>query len=145
VIVSEERVIGVSGRLIAAAIEVHHVVGPGLLESIYEECLCRELSLRRVSFERQVEVPVTYKSTDLGTRHRLDMLIEGFLVIELKSVEKLLPIHQAQILTELRLCNLPLGLLINFNVPTLKAGIKRVVNDPGFDLRRVLPHRPSHR
>jgi GxxExxY protein len=144
VIASEEKVIGASGQVIAAAIEVHQVVGPGLLESIYEECLCRELSLRRVPFERQVEVPVRYKNVDLGTRHRLDILVEGFLVVELKSVEKLLPIHHAQVLTELRLCNLPLGLLINFNVPALKAGIKRVVNHSGFDLKRVLPHRPSH-
>jgi GxxExxY protein len=131
--------VGLTGAVIGAAIEVHRVLGPGLLESIYEDCLCYELDLIGLSFERQIAFPVRYKGHDLGSRHRIDLLVNRLLVVELKSVETLLPIHQAQLLTELRVTGLPLGLLINFNVSVLRTGIKRMVNGPGFDFKHADP------
>jgi len=117
-----------SNAIIGAAIEVHKCLGPGLLESAYEECLCRELSLQNVSFERQKNIPVIYKGISLDCGYRLDLLIEGLVVIELKAVERVDPIHRAQLLTYLKLSDLWLGMLINFNVPVLKEGIIRIVN-----------------
>ena len=114
--------------IIAAAIEVHKCLGPGLLESAYEECLCRELSLKGLSFERQKNLPVTYKGLSLDCGYRLDLLIEELVVVELKTVERIDPIHRAQLLTYLKLSDLWLGMLINFNVPVLKDGISRIVN-----------------
>lgn len=118
-----------SKEIIGAAIEVHRHLGPGLLESAYEECLCREFSLRNVTFEKQKPLPVEYKGVKLDCGYKLDIVVESLVILELKSVEKLLPIHDAQLLTYLRLANLRLGLLINFNVPILKDGIKRIVNN----------------
>jgi GxxExxY protein len=115
-------------RIIGAAIEVHRNLGPGLLESTYEECLCYELSQLGFSFQRQLELPVRYKSVDLDCGYRLDLVVEGLVVLELKSVSELLPVHSAQLLTYLRLSGKPVGLLINFNVPVLKNGLKRLVN-----------------
>jgi len=115
-----------TGNVIGAAIEVHKALGPGLLESIYEECLCHELQLRKLSFERQREVPVRYKGVKLDCGYRLDILIEDVLILEIKSCERLQPIHEAQLLTYLKLARIKWGLLINFNVPVLKAGIKRL-------------------
>ena len=112
---------------IGAAIEVHRALGPGLLESAYEECLCRELDLRQVAFERQRQLPVEYKVLLLDCGYRLDLLVAGEVVVEVKAVENLLPIHQAQVLTYLRLGGWKAGLLINFNVPVLKQGIRRLV------------------
>lgn len=124
---TKDRANGLSREVIGAAIEVHKALGPGLLESAYEECLCQELKMRNIPFERQVDLPIEYKGIKLSAGYRMDIVVENLLVLELKSVEKLLPIHQAQLITYLRLSNIWLGLLINFNVPTLKQGIKRLV------------------
>ncbi|MGB8128939.1 MAG: GxxExxY protein [Candidatus Angelobacter sp.] len=114
-------------QIIGAAIEVHKAVGPGLLEGVYEECLCHELTLRNLRFERQLLVPVTYKSVTLDCGYRLDLLIEGTVILELKSVDRIHPIFEAQLLTYMRMLQKPVGLLINFNVPILRSGIVRKV------------------
>src|SRR4029077_1837851 len=114
-------------EIIGAAIEVHKAVGPGLLEGVYEECLCHELKLRSLSFERQLIVPVTYKGVTLDCGYRLDVLVESIVILELKSVDRIHPIFEAQLLTYMRLLEKPVGLLINFNVPILRAGIVRKV------------------
>ena len=116
-----------TNQIIAAAIEVHRALGPGLLESAYEECLCRELALRQIPFARQRPLPVEYKGLQLDCGYRLDLLIAEMVVVEIKAVESLLPIHEAQLLTYLRLGGWKIGLLINFNVPVLKQGIRRRV------------------
>ena len=113
--------------ILGAAIEVHKTLGPGLLESVYEVCLCHELDLRGLHYVRQVDLPVTYKGRELDCGYRLDMVVEDAVILELKSVEKLLPIHEAQLLTYLRLSGKTVGFLINFNVPVLKQGIVRRV------------------
>jgi GxxExxY protein len=113
--------------VIGSAIEVHRHLGPGLLESVYEECLCHELSLLGIEFKRQVQLPLEYKGVPLECGFRLDILIPEKLIIELKTVEKILPIHEAQLLTYLKLASIPTGLLINFNIPVLKDGIRRMV------------------
>lgn len=115
-------------EIIGAAMEVHKIVGPGLLESTYERCLAYELEQRRLDVERQVPLPMTYKDLKLDCSYRLDMVVAGKVILELKSVDQLAPIHEAQLLTYLRLAGLPVGLLINFNVPLLKEGIKRMAN-----------------
>ena len=112
-------------RIIGAAIEVHKALGPGLLESAYEECLCRELDLRGIPFERQKPLPVEYKGVRLDCGYRLDLLVEGTVVVEIKALVAMEPIHEAQLLTYLKLGGWKLGLLINFNVPVLKDGIRR--------------------
>ena len=117
-----------SNRIIGAAIDVHRELGPGLLESAYEACLCHELALRQIPFARQVPLPVLYKGIEIDCAYRLDILVSDLVVIELKSVEKLEPIHDAQLLTYLRLSKRWLGLLMKFNVEMLKDGIKRLVN-----------------
>jgi GxxExxY protein len=117
----------ITQAVIGAAIEVHRRLGPGLLEAAYEGCLCRELELRQVPFERQLALPVEYKGLRLDCGYRLDLLVAGSMVVEVKSVEELAPVHQAQLLTYLRLGGWWAGLLINFNVPTLKDGIRRLV------------------
>ena len=116
-------------QIIGAAIDVNKALGPGLLESAYEECLAHELSVADISFERQVPLSVTYKSLRLDCRYRLDFLVEKTVVFELKAVEGLQPIHEAQLLTYLKLGGWPIGLLINFNVPVLKKGIKRMAHN----------------
>jgi GxxExxY protein len=113
--------------IISAAIEVHRELGPGLLESVYEECLCRELHLRGLEFRRQVELPVIYKGLKLDCGYKLDLVVQDEVILELKSVERLQPIHEAQLLTYLRLADKRVGLLINFNVPLLTQGIIRGV------------------
>ena len=118
----------VTGRVIGAAIEVHRVLGPGLLESIYEECLSCELEARKIPHERQKEIPIDYKGVKLGCGYRIDLLVEEKIILEIKSCESILPIHEAQLLTYLKLMGLKIGLLINFNVPVLKEGIKRMAN-----------------
>ncbi|MGH9778219.1 MAG: GxxExxY protein [Candidatus Acidiferrales bacterium] len=115
--------------IIGAAIEVHRTLGPGLLESAYQECLARELTLRGLPFEREKAVPVVYKDVRLECGYRVDLLVAGRVVVELKSVEALAPIHDAIVLTYLRLSGCKIGLLINFNVVALKDGIKRLVLD----------------
>ena len=113
--------------IIGAAIEVHRALGPGLLESAYEQCLCHELNLRWISFRRQLDLPVTYKGVRLDCGYRIDLLVSDEVVVEVKSVESLLPVHEAQLLTYLRLMNENVGLLINFNAPVLARGILRRV------------------
>ena len=114
-------------EIIGAAIEVHSALGPGLLESAYEECMCRELSLRKIPFQRQVPLPLEYKGVRLDCGYQLDLLVAESIVVELKSVEALMPIHEAQLLTYLKLGGWNVGLLINFNVPLLRDGLKRIV------------------
>ena len=118
-----------SSKIISAAIEVHKAIGPGLLESAYEECLCHELHLREISFERQKPLPLIYKGNSLDCGYRLDVVVENTIILELKSCEKFEPIHKAQLLTYLKLSNLNLGLLLDFNVPLMREGILRVVNN----------------
>ena len=116
-----------SGKVIGLAIEVHRELGPGLLESAYEECLCYELSVAGLQFERQLPLPGRYKSVRLNCGYKRDVVVEGRLILELKTVEKLLPIHEAQLLTYLKLSGIKAGLLINFCTPLLKDGLKRIV------------------
>jgi GxxExxY protein len=115
-------------RIIGGAIEVHRMLGPGLLESVYEAALCQELRLRGLRVERQVDVPVTYKGIRLHPRMRIDLIVGNQVVVEVKSVDLLHRIHQAQLLTYLKLTNLRLGLLFNFNVELLRSGMRRIVN-----------------
>jgi GxxExxY protein len=117
----------VTEKIIGACIEVHRALGPGLMESAYEECLCRELSLQDISFQRQVPMPVTYKGVQLDCGYRLDLLVEQKVVVEIKTVDALAPIHEAQLLTYLKLGGWKAGLLINFHVPIIKNGIRRFV------------------
>jgi len=117
-----------SGEVIGAAIEVHRVLGPGLLESAYELALERELVLRGMSVERQKAVPLEYKGTALGDGFRIDLLVQDLLIVEVKAVECILAVHEAQLLSYLRLTDKRLGFLINFNEKTIKEGVKRVVN-----------------
>ena len=117
-----------SKEIIGAAIEVHRYLGPGLLESAYEECLCRELAIREITFERQKPLAVSYKGVKLDCGYRLDVVVGGLIILELKAVDQVESIHEAQLLTYLKLSDLKLGILINFNVPLLKDGITRIVN-----------------
>ena len=114
-------------KVIGAAIEVHRHLGPGLLESAYEECLCWELSRARLTVERQVPLPIAYKEINLEVGYRLDVVVQKQLIVERKTVERLLPIHEAQLLTYLKLSGLKTGLLLNFNSAVLKDGSKRMV------------------
>lgn len=117
----------VTKEVIGAAIEVHKHLGPGLLESAYEECLSYELTQRGLKIERQKPVPIIFKEVKLDCGYRIDILVNDSVIIELKSVDALIPIHEAQILTYLKFANKQVGLLINFNVKLLKEGIKRYV------------------
>ena len=117
----------VSNRVIGCAIEVHRVLGPGLLESTYEQCLARELTLVGLGFKLQWPLPVEYKGTRLDCGYRVDVLVEDRLIVELKAVEHVLGIHQAQLLTYMKLAGIRTGLLINFNVSVLKDGLQRFV------------------
>ena len=114
-------------KVIGLAIEVHRGLGPGLLESAYEECLCFEMNSHAIPFKRQVALPVVYKSVTLECGYRMDIVVDDRLVIELKTVERLLRVHDAQLLTYLKLSGIRTGLLMNFNTPVLKDGIRRLV------------------
>ena len=116
-----------SNRVIGCAIEVHRNLGPGLLESTYEQCLAHELSLAQIPFQLQYPLPVEYKGIRVDCGYRVDVFVDEKLIVELKSVDKVLPIHEAQIITYMRLAGVEVGLLINFNVEVLKKGIKRFV------------------
>ena len=118
-----------SGAVVDAAIRVHSALGPGLLESAYTTCLAYELRERRLLVRTQVALPVMYKTIRMDTAYRIDLLVEESIVVELKTVSKLLPIHEAQLLTYLKLSRYRLGLLLNFHVPLMREGIKRMVND----------------
>jgi GxxExxY protein len=117
-----------SSKVIGAAIEVHRIMGPGLLESVYQECLMDELESRGVAAAQQVESPLYYKGKLLRDRYRMDVVVEESLLVEIKAVESLAPIHEAQVLTYLRLSDFPLGLLINFNATALVKGLRRLVH-----------------
>src|SRR5687768_1316923 len=126
----------ITAEITGAAIEVHRVLGPGLLESTYLPCLEYELGARQLRFVTGQTVPIVYKGIALNTAYRIDLLVEDLVIVELKSVERVLPVHQAQALTYLRLTGCPLGLLINFNVPKLVDGVKRLINTRGDGSRR---------
>lgn len=123
----EPNLNALTDAIIGAAIEVHRALGPGLLESAYEECLARELELRRIPFERQKPLPIKYKGFELDCGYRVDLLVAGEVVVEVKAVDALIPIHRAQLLTYLKLGGWKVGLLINFHASLLKSGIKRLV------------------
>jgi GxxExxY protein len=125
---NKEGINRLSGIILDSAIEVHKQLGPGLLESVYEVCLCKELELRNVKFLKQVPLPIIYKGEPLNYEFRIDILVENEIVIELKSVDILHPVFEAQLLTYLKLSDKKLGLLINFNVPRLIDGFKRLIN-----------------
>ena len=116
-----------SNRIIGCAIEVHRHLGPGLLESTYEQCLAHELKLNNIQFRIQHPLPVEYKGIKLDCGYRIDLLVDESIILELKSVEKLLPIHQAQLLTYMKLADIRIGFLMNFNVKYMRQGIKRMV------------------
>ena len=116
-----------TGQIIGAAIEVHRALGPGLLESAYEECLCLELGLRGLNFRRQVAIPIEYKGIKLDCAYAADLIVNDEVILELKAVEKILAIHEAQLLTYMKLLRMKKGLLINFNTAVLKHGIRRRV------------------
>jgi GxxExxY protein len=118
-----------SSKIIGAAIQVHKAIGPGLLESAYEECICHELSSQSSSIERQKPLAINYKGIKLDCGYRLDIVVENTIILELKSCEKIEPIHKAQLLTYLKLSGLNLGLILNFNVPVMRDGIVRIVNE----------------
>lgn len=117
----------VAAAIVDAAIKIHRALGPGLLESVYEACLCYELSKRGISHRRQVSLPVRYEDVLLETGFRIDVLADECVIVELKSTEAIIPIHEAQLLTHLKLANVRLGFILNFNVPLMKQGIKRMV------------------
>ena len=131
----KERLDKISDGIIGAAIEVHRELGPGLLESAYEACLAFELIDRGMRIEQQKSLPVTYRGIQLDAGYRLDLLVEDAIIVEIKALDQLAPIHQAQLLSYLKLSGCHVGLLINFNVKVLKQGIKRVVNNYPESLR----------
>jgi GxxExxY protein len=116
-------------QIFLASLEVHKIMGPGLLESVYEMCLLRELQLRNISAESQVGIPLQFKGFDLFKEYKIDVLVENEIILELKSVDTILPVHQAQIISYLKLADKRMGFLINFNVPIIKNGFKRFVNN----------------
>jgi len=118
-----------SQQVLDAAFRVHSALGPGLLESAYEHCLCYELGKHGICVAKQVQLPVVYDGVEIDAGYRIDLLVENQLIVEIKAVDGLLPIHEAQLLTYLRLANKSVGLLINFNVRSLKHGIKRMVHN----------------
>jgi GxxExxY protein len=125
----KDRLDSITRRIIGAAIEVHKHLGPGLLESAYESCLAFELSERGLAIERQKPLPIKYKNVLLDCGYKLDLVVEDSVIVELKAIEQLLPIHEAQLLSYLRISGKSTGLLINFHVRVLKNGLKRIVND----------------
>jgi GxxExxY protein len=126
--VTKASTLAASHEVIGAAIEVHRLMGPGLLETVYEVALCKELRLRGIAVDRQISMPLNYKGETLDCYMKLDLLVENSIIVEVKSVEKLIPVHRAQLLTYLRLRELWLGLLINFNVELLRDGVRRILN-----------------
>jgi len=117
----------VATQVVDAAFHVHQALGPGLLESVYEHCLAHELSLRDIATQRQVQVPITYAGTRLDAGFRMDLLVASCVIVEVKAVETMLPIHEAQLMTYLRLSGHRVGFLVNFNVKMFKSGIRRIV------------------
>jgi GxxExxY protein len=119
---------GITSRIIKCAIEAHRTIGAGLLENVYASCLAHEMTLQGLRFERECMYPVIYRGVILSCSYKIDLLIEDLVVVELKSVETVLPVHRAQLLTEMKLANMPAGLLLNFKVPMMKEGITRLLN-----------------
>ncbi|HSZ61088.1 MAG TPA: GxxExxY protein [Terriglobales bacterium] len=139
-----DRLDGISYRIIGAAIEVHRHLGPGLLESAYQSCLAFELKQLGLNLEEQKPLPVVYKNVKLDCGYRLDLVVEDEIIVEIKAIEKLLPIHDAQLLSYLRLTKKRGGLLMNFHVPVLKNGLKRIVNDfPDAEWENRQAHQPE--
>jgi GxxExxY protein len=126
--IGDPAINAISERIIGACIEVHRELGPGLLESAYEECVCHLLAMKGMAFERQVAVPVEFRRIRLDCGYRLDLVVARTVVVEFKAIERIATVHEAQLLTYLKLSRYPLGLLINFNTPVLKAGIRRIVH-----------------
>jgi GxxExxY protein len=127
--VERDALNNISTLVLGAAITVHKEIGPGLLESVYHCCMVDEMITRNLNVISQVSVPIVYKGKNLGKEYVIDLLVEDQIILELKSVEVVLPVHEAQVISYLRLANKPLGFLINFNVPLLKNGFKRFVNN----------------
>ena len=125
----------ITGEIIGAGIEVHRRLGPGLLESAYETCLCHELALRKIPFRRQVDLPIEYKGIKLATSYRIDILVMEKIVLELKAIEQVKKIHEVQLVTYLKLGGWPLGLLMNFNVEVMRKGIHREINGKIDDIK----------
>ncbi len=125
----QQRLDGITEKIIGAAISVHRELGPGLLESAYEECVCFELSQLGLAFERQVPLPVRYKEVKLDCGYRMDIVVERLVIVEIKAVERIIPVHEAQLLSYLKLARLRVGLLLNFHTPVMKSGLKRIVNN----------------
>ena len=125
----KEEINALSNKIIGCGIEVHKNLGPGLLESAYAQCLAHELNLNEIKFEKELSIPVDYKGIDVDCSYKADFVVDDEIILELKSVERILPIHQAQLLTYLKITDKKLGLLINFNVELLKDGITRIVNN----------------
>jgi GxxExxY protein len=123
------RINSITEKVIGCAIEVHRSIGPGLLESAYEECLCYELSQHGLSFERQVPLPVIYKAVKLDCGYILDIIVEDLVILEIKAVERIMPIHEAQLLSYLKMLDKRVGLILNFHMSIMKNGIKRIVNN----------------
>ncbi|MGH9411577.1 MAG: GxxExxY protein [Vicinamibacterales bacterium] len=122
------RINQITSQIISGAIEVHRALGPGLLEAVYAHCLASELRRGGMKIESELKIPVIYKGVAMDCVYKMDLLVEGLVVVEMKSVEIVLPVHRAQLLTELKLAAKPAGLLLNFNVPVLKDGITRLLN-----------------
>ena len=122
------KLLSLSNTIIGAAIEVHKELGPGLLESVYEDCLKVELEMKGLNVKTQIDLPLIYKGKDTGKNYRIDMLVDDSFIVELKAVEEIRPLHEVQLVTYLKLADIKMGLLINFNVPKLKYGIKRKLN-----------------
>jgi GxxExxY protein len=135
--VIDKNVNELSRKIIGACIEVHKILGPGLLESTYLECVCRELEMRGISFNREMPIPIEYKGSILEMAYRADLVVEIEIIVELKAVKEMVPIYQAQLLTYLKLSGKKLGLLINFNVPLLKDGITRIINPGNNETNRI--------
>jgi GxxExxY protein len=125
----QEKLDAITQKIIGGGIAVHRELGPGLLESAYEECVCYELSQLGLSFARQVPLPVKYKEVSLDCGYRMDIVVENLVVVEIKAVERIIPVFEAQLLSYLKLAKMRVGLLMNFHVPVLKSGLKRIVNN----------------
>lgn len=125
---TKEQLNKLSGQILDSSLSVHKEMGPGLLESVYESCLLQELSLRNIKVESQVFLPLHYKGVELNKDFRIDILVENEIIIELKAVDIILPVHEAQIISYLKLADKKLGFLINFNVPLIKNGFRRFIN-----------------
>lgn len=123
------RINRITEAIIGCAIEVHREIGPGLLESAYEECLCHELNRLGLMFKRQVPLPIVYKGVNLDCGYKMDIVVEDLIILEIKAVERIIPVHEAQLLSYLKLYDKRIGLLLNFHVPRLRDGIRRIVNN----------------